>query len=151
MPIPSGAKSYFDWMRGVMEGRFEPAPVARQRGFRFTKVERREVTMEMDADERHANPMGTIHGGVVLDLLDAALGCAFATTLRQGETSTLFQLNCNFLRPAWKTTLTASARLVSRGRNVGVTECDVTDSEGRLIARATATCTVLRDRQAENR
>ena len=95
--------------------------------------------------------MGTLHGGIMCDLADAAMGFAYASTLQSDESFTTLELKINFLRPVWKTRLTASARVVHRGRTVGLVECDVTDAEGRLVARASSMCMTLRDAQAEGR
>jgi uncharacterized protein (TIGR00369 family) len=142
---------YLEWMRRVMRGEIESAPIAKFMGFTFTRVEPGEVSMQMPIDERHLNPMGSLHGGIYADLADAAMGCAFASTLEAGETSALFQLNLNIVRPMWTGILKADARVVQRGRNLGVAECRLYDGEGRLVGTATATCTVLRGDQAKGR
>jgi uncharacterized protein (TIGR00369 family) len=103
----------------------------------------------MEADERHHNPMGTVHGGVYCDLADAALGSAYAATLAEGETFTTIELKINFLRAVRKETLTAEARVVKAGGTVGYIECDVKDSNGKLVARAASTCMKLREDQAK--
>jgi uncharacterized protein (TIGR00369 family) len=143
--------NYIEWMRQVMKAELPTAPIAQFMGFRFTQVEKGEVSMQMTCDDRHMNPMGTLHGGIYADLADAALGCAFATTLEPHETSALFQLNMNILKPCWKTTLTANAKVVQRGKNLGVVRCDMFDSDGRLVAVFSATCSVLRGEQAKGR
>jgi uncharacterized protein (TIGR00369 family) len=127
-------------------------PIAETIGFRITDVEPGRVVFELDVDPaRHANPMGTVHGGILCDLADAALGCAFASTLEEGETFTTLELKINFLRPVWSGLLTATGWVVQRGRTVGMTECDVTDAGGRLIAKATSTCMALRGDAAAGR
>ena len=88
--------------------------------------------------------MGTLHGGVICDVADAAMGVAYASTLGDGESFTTIELKINFLRPFKTGTLVASARVVKGGRTIGLTECDVTDREGRLVARAMSTCMTLR-------
>ena len=95
--------------------------------------------------------MGTVHGGILCDLADAAMGFAYASTLQQDETFTTLELKINFLRPVWHTRLTATANVVQRGRTVGLVECDVRDAEGRLVARASSTCMTLRGAQAQGR
>jgi hypothetical protein len=60
-------------------------------------------------------------------------------------------LKINFLRPVWKATLRAKARLVRAGRFVGFVECDVVDEQERLVARASSTCMTLRGQLAEGR
>jgi len=80
-----------------------------------------------------------------------AMGVAYASTLADEESFTTLELKINFLRPFRNGTLTASARVVKAGRTIGLTECDVTDTEGRLIARATSTCMTLRRELGEGR
>jgi uncharacterized protein (TIGR00369 family) len=95
--------------------------------------------------------MGTLHGGVLCDIADAAMGIAYAATLEEGESFATLELKINFLRPVWTGRLTASGRVVASGRTVGLVECDVLDDRGRLVARATSTCMTLRGEQAEGR
>jgi uncharacterized protein (TIGR00369 family) len=100
---------------------------------------------------QHANPMGTLHGGVLCDLADAAMGMAFVTTLAPDESFTTMELSINFFRPVWQTQLRAEAHVVNRSKNVGYVECDVTDQSGKRIAKARSTCFVLRGEQARVR
>jgi uncharacterized protein (TIGR00369 family) len=79
------------------------------------------------------------------------MGIAYASTLAEGETFTTLELKINFLRPFRTGRLTATARVVNSGRTIGLAECDVTDAEGRLIARATSTCMTLRGEPSEGR
>ena len=128
------------------------APIARLIGFRPVSASGGRATVELDTDlDRHANPMGTVHGGVLCDVADAAMGIAYASTLEDGESFTTVELKINFLRPVWQTRLTAEGHVVQRGRTIGLVECDVTDSEGRLVARASSTCMTLRDGRAQGR
>ena len=127
------------------------APVAELVGFRLTAVETGKAVFELAAGPQHANPMGTLHGGVLCDVADAAMGVAYASTLADGESFTTLELKINFLRPFRSGILTATARVVKGGRTVGLTECDVTDGEGRLIARAMSTCMTLRGDSGEGR
>ena len=120
------------------------APVAKLVGIRPKSVQPGRALLEMDADERHHNPMGTLHGGIYCDLADLAMGWAFASSLKEGESFTTLELKINFLKAVRKATLTAEARVVSGGRTIGFVECDVRDESGRLVARASSTCMVLR-------
>ena len=108
-------------------------------------------TMKLEAGEQHSNPMGTIHGGILCDVADAAMGMAFFTTCEDGESFTTLELKINFLRPFWTGTLLAHGRVVSRGRTVGLTECEVVDDQNRLIAKATSTVMALRGDAAQGR
>jgi uncharacterized protein (TIGR00369 family) len=89
--------------------------------------------------------MGTLHGGVYCDLADAAMGYAYASTLAEGETFTTVELKINFFRPVRKGKLTAEARVIRAGSNLGYVECDVRDGEGKFVARAASTCMKLRE------
>jgi uncharacterized protein (TIGR00369 family) len=125
-------------------------PIARLLGFALKAVEPGRAVFEMEAEERHHNPMGTLHGGVYCDLADLAMGYAYAATLADGETFTTVELKINFLRAVRRGRLTAEARVVKAGSAVGFVECDVTDEAGRLVARASSTCMKLRqDRPRE--
>ena len=135
----------------VANGELPPPPVARLIGFRLTSIRPGEAVVELETNERHANPMGTLHGGILCDIADAAMGLAYAATLEDGETFTTLELKINFLKPVWKAKLRAVAHVVKRGRTVGMVECDVTDDKESLVARATSTCMTLRGEQAQGR
>lgn len=128
-----------------------PPPVAELLGIDVVEAGDGRCTMKLEAEERHSNPMGTIHGGVIGDLADAAMGMAYVSTLEPGESFTTLELKINFLRPFWTGTLLAHGKVVHRGRIVGMTDCDVVDAEGRLIARASSTCMTLRGEAAAGR
>lgn len=70
------------------------------------------TTIEFQADDRYANPMGTLHGGILCDVADAAMGMAYHCTLAEGETFTTIELKINFLRPVWKAKLRAEERMI---------------------------------------
>jgi uncharacterized protein (TIGR00369 family) len=128
-----------------------PPPVADLLGIDRVSFGDGKCTMKLEAGDQHANPMGTIHGGILCDLADAAMGMAFFSTCADGETFTTLELKINFLRPFWTGTLLAHGRVVSRGRTVGLTECDVVDANDRLIAKATSTVMALRGEAAAGR
>jgi uncharacterized protein (TIGR00369 family) len=128
-----------------------PPPVGELLGIELVSAGGGECTMKLEAEERHSNPMGTIHGGVIGDVADAAMGMAYFSGLEPGESFTTLELKINFLRPFWTGTLLAHGRVVHRGKSVGLTECDVVDKDGRLIARASSTCMTLRGGAAAGR
>jgi uncharacterized protein (TIGR00369 family) len=128
-----------------------PPPVAELIGLEAARIENGEAVMELEAGEQHSNPMGTLHGGILCDLADAAMGMAYFSQLEQGESFTTLELKINYLRPFWTGRLVAHGRVVSRGKTVGMTECDVVDEQGRLIAKATSTCLTLRGDAAAGR
>jgi uncharacterized protein (TIGR00369 family) len=128
-----------------------PPPIGVLLGFDAVEVERGRATVEMTAGPEHANPMGTLHGGVLCDLGDAAMGIAYASTLDEDESFTTLELDVKFLKPVWDGRLTATAEVLKRGRTVGLVECEVTDGEGSAVARLQSVCLVLRGERAAGR
>lgn len=127
------------------------APIADLLGFTLASLQSGHVVIDFEATERHANPMGTLHGGVLAAVADAAMGVAYISILAEGESFTTLEMKINFLKPVWNARLRAVGKIVKAGRTVGLVECDVTDHEGRLVARASSTCMTLRDDQARGR
>jgi uncharacterized protein (TIGR00369 family) len=127
----------------VLHGKTSSPPIARLLGFVPKALEPGQAVFEMEIDERHHNPMGTLHGGIYCDLADAAMGYAYAATLGEAETFTTVELKINFFRPVRQGKLTAEARVVKAGSTLGYVECDVTDAKGKLVARAASTCMKL--------
>ena len=134
-----------DLAQKTLRGEVPPPPIARLLGFVLKAIEPGRAVFEMEADERHHNPMGTLHGGVYCDLADAAMGYAYAATLGEGETFTTVELKINFLRAVRQGKLTAEAKVIRAGSTLGYVECDVKDGEGKLLARAASTCMKLRE------
>ena len=140
-----------DVFRGVVSGDVEPSPVAKLIGLRMTEIEPGRAVFELDAGPQHASPLGTVHGGILCDLADAALGCALAAHLDEGESFTTLELKINFLKPVWQGLLRAEANVIRSGRTIGLVECRVTDADGSLVAFATATQMTLRGELAAGR
>jgi uncharacterized protein (TIGR00369 family) len=138
-------------IHAMLRGEAPPPPVGTLLGFRLTSIGDGEAVIEMEADGRHANPMGTLHGGILCDIADAAMGMAYASTLDEGESFTTLELKINFLRPVWNAKLKAVGKVVKRGQTIGLAECDVTDEHQRLVARASSTCMTLKGGEAQGR
>ena len=134
-------------IEAILRGEAPPPPVAELLGIRLVSVEDGECVFEMDALPDHANPMGTVQGGVICALADAAMGLAYASLLDEGESFTTLELKKNYLRPVTEGTHVATGRVVHAGRTIGLTTCDVVDDEGRKIAHATSTCMTLREQR----
>src|SRR6201997_815835 len=102
-------------------------PIARLIGFEAKGIADGRATVVLAAGPQHANPMGTLHGGILCDIADAAMGLAFASTLAPDESFTTVELKINFLRPVWQAELKAEGTVVQRGRTMGYVECTVTE------------------------
>ena len=142
---------HIDRIRAMIRGEVEAPPVAKLIGFEVVSIEVGRSVFELEAGPQHANPMGTLHGGVLCDLADAACGMAMASTLEDDESFTTLDLTVKFLKPVWKTRLRATAELVKRTRSLGLVECEVIDEGASLVARVYSTCMVLRGDDAKGR
>jgi len=126
-------------------------PVARLIGFEVEEIMDGRAVVTLAAGRQHANPMGTLHGGILCDIADAAMGMAFASTLAADESFTTIELKINFFRPVWEARLRAEGKVMRRGSTVGYIECEITDEGGRLVAKAASTCMALRGERAKGR
>ncbi len=128
-----------EYLQKVVNGEIPPPPIERTLGYSLTEVSRGWAVIEMDVDERHTNPFGLVHGGLICDLADSACGAAAHSTLQGNQTCTTLEIKVSFLKPAPLGHLRAEARVIGNGQKVCFTECNVTDEKGNLIARATST------------
>lgn len=135
-----------DHLDALLAGEVPPPPVAQLLGIRLLSIDADAAVFEMEMRPEHANPMGTIQGGVICALADAAMGLAYAYRLEEDETFTTLELKTNYLRAVTEGTLTATGRVIHQGRTVGLTDCEVVDEQGRRVAHATSTCMTLRGR-----
>jgi uncharacterized protein (TIGR00369 family) len=122
----------------------EEAPVAKLLGMRLASAGPGLATFVMDVDERHHNPMGSVHGGILGDLADAAMGYAVISTLGADETFTTLEFKVNFLRPAFSGRLRCAARVETRGKTIAYAVADVHNEEGKVVAKATSTALVVK-------
>ena len=127
------------------------SPVGALLGLEVEAIGDGEATLSMEATGRHANRGGPVQGGVVTALADTTTAFAFMTTLDPGASTTNIELKINFLRPVFEDRLEATATVVKRGRTIGLVECDVRTSEGKLVARMSTTYMVLRGDRADGR
>ena len=130
-----------------------PPPVSTLIGFEAVEVEDRRAVFRLDARrDRHANPMGTLHGGILCDIADGAMGMACASLLEVGESFTTLELKINYLRPVTDARLEARARVVHAGKSMVYLECEVVSlPDEKLVAKTSSTCLILRGEQAKGR
>ena len=129
-----------------------PPPIAKTIGFEVVDIGQASATMRMKTDPAiHGNPMGTVHGGVLCDIADAAIGTAHGTTLAEDESFTSIDLKINFFRPVWTDEIQATAKAVQVGKTISYYSCDITRSDGKLVATVTSSVMTLRGEQAKGR
>jgi uncharacterized protein (TIGR00369 family) len=135
--------SWTDELQRIAEGKRAPIPYDAHMGFRLVSWSPEGAVVEADVDGRFANPTGVLHGGVLMGLADSAMGLTVTGLLAEGQAGTNTDLQMRFLRPTKDGRLTATARVVRRGRRTLVLEADVVDGAGKLVARASSNFLVL--------
>lgn len=136
-----------DFLRAIRDGRLPPAPMAQLLGFRLTEVEPGHVVFEIIPGEQHYNPIGVVHGGLAMTLLDSAMGCCVQTRMPAGSAYTTLEAKTNLVRAITAKTgkLRAIGTVVHLGKRVATAEARLEDAAGKLYAHATSTCIVLND------
>jgi uncharacterized protein (TIGR00369 family) len=134
-----------DLLRAIRDGRLPPAPMAALLGFRLVEVEPGHAVFEIVPGTRHYNPLGTVHGGLAMTLLDSAMGCAVHTQLAAGAGYTTLEAKTNLVRAITAETgkLRAIGKTVHVGSRIATAEGRLEDASGKLYAHATTTCIVL--------
>jgi uncharacterized protein (TIGR00369 family) len=115
-------------------------------GFRGVEFDHGRAIFEMTPGPQHYNPIGTVHGGVALTLLDSAMGCAVHTTLEAGVGYTTLEVKTNFVRAITADTglIRCEGTVVHSGSRIATAEGRLTDAAGRLLAHGTTTCLIIR-------
>ena len=120
-------------------------------GFEFTEVEEGRVVFTGYPSDRILNPLGIVHGGFALTLLDSCTGCAAHTLLPAGVGFTTIETKCNFVRAMTPATgpVRAEGRVVAQGRTIITAEGKITDTQGRILAHGTSTLMVLYPKEGQ--
>lgn len=129
-------------LRRILAGELPAPPIAEVLPFRLAEVGEGQAVFEGRPDARLYNPMGAVHGGFAMTLLDSAMTCAVMTALAAGEGCTTVETKVNFVRPLMPSTgpVRAEGRLVHAGTRVATAEGRLVDAAGRLYAHGTSTC-----------
>ena len=138
-------RSGLELMQLMAAGEISPPPIAETLGFRLVEAERGYALFECEPAEYHYNPIGTVHAGLAMTLMDSAMGLAFVTTLDEPAGWTTLEVKANFTRALTAETgmIRCTGSIVHPGRRVATTEARIEDARGRLYAHATSTILVL--------
>ena len=136
----------FDFLEAIRTGQLPPAPVGELLGFTIRDVAPGSVTFVMTPEEKHYNPIGMVHGGLVCTLLDTVAGCAAHTTLDAGVGYTSIEIKVSYLRPVTLSsgTLSAVGTVTKNGRRVIFADGIVLDAAGHPVASASSSLLVIR-------
>jgi len=140
-------KSGLELLREVFEGRLPPPPITATMGFIGVEVDEGRAVFVGEPAEYLYNPIGVVHGGYAMTLLDSAMGCAVHTTMRAGERYTTLEVKTNFVRPITVDTgrVRCEGVVIHRGGTIATAEAKLfVESSGKLLAHATTTCLISR-------
>ena len=134
-----------EFLRGIRDRRLPAPPIAKLLGFDLVEVEPGYAVFEIVPGERHYNPIGVVHGGLAMTLLDSCMGCAVHSQMPAGAAYTTLEAKTNLVRAITSQTgrLRAIGRTVHVGKRMATAEGRLEDASGRLYAHATTTCIVL--------
>ena len=144
-PAEARRMSGREFLEAIIDGRLPAPPIARTLSFWLVEIGDGFAVFEGDAGEHLLNPLGVVHGGWALTLIDSATGCAGQTVLPAGASYTTVETKANFSRAITKDTgrVRAEGRVVGRGRRIISCEGRIVDAGGRLLAHGTSTLMVL--------
>lgn len=129
-------------LEAAIRARFSSTEFASWMGVRLLDIDEGSSRIAIDLEEHHLNPGGIVHGGIIATILDAAIGLALRTTIGTRSHVTM-QLDVHFLSPAGLGSLIAEGRAVHTGTRMGYGEAQVVASDGRLVAKGSATFLVM--------
>lgn len=144
-------KTGLELLEEMFARRLPPPPIAELMGFTGVSIEKGKAIFEGEPGEYLYNPIGVVHGGYAMTLLDSAMGMAVHSTLGVGERYTSLEVKTNFLRPITVETGTvrAEGEVIHRGTTIAVAEARLTAVQsGKLLAYGTTTCLIIPARSA---
>ena len=139
--------SGLEFIKAIFDGKLPSPPITATMGFTGGSIEEGKVTFVGEPGEHLYNPIGVVHGGFAMTLLDSAMGCAVHTTLGVGEAYTTLEAKVNFVRPITLETgpVRCEGTVIHRGGTIATAEGRViADRTGKLLAHGTTTCLVLK-------
>jgi uncharacterized protein (TIGR00369 family) len=133
------------YMHEMIAGRIPVPPIMRLLGYRLTQVAEGLAVFECEPGEQHYNPIGVVHGGLAMTLLDSAMGCCVHTRLPAGGAYTTLEAKVNLVRAitAKTGTIRATGRVIHMGGKTATAEARLEDVAGKLYAHGTTTCLIL--------
>jgi uncharacterized protein (TIGR00369 family) len=147
MPLAEAGRAMagIEFLRAIRDGKLPHPPICELLGYRLTEVEAGHAVFEITAGERHYNPIGVVHGGIAMTLLDSAMGCAVQTRMPAGGGYTTLEAKTNLVRAITGETgpLRAIGKVLHAGKRIATAEGRLEDRAGKLYAHATSTCIVL--------
>ena len=129
-----------------LRAKFDTTPYAVFLGMKVVGLESGVARLSMQLRPEYLNWVGLIHGGAMISLADQAFGCALNTLER---TYVAVHLSTAFVAaPKADATLTAEARVIRAGRQIGNVEIVVRDDTGRIVLESLGTSVAVEGLEA---
>ena len=125
---------YNAWKKGDA-----PSPATKFLGIKVLELSEGRSLVEMMVEPKHHNMSGTMHGGLMADIADAAMGIAISTTISPEEDFTTMEMKISFFRPHIKGPLRAEGTVAKRGKRVAFAEAVLTNNQNQIVAKANGT------------
>ena len=137
--------SGLELLQAMIRGDLPAPPMAKTLGFRLAEVERGRALFEGRPGPFLLNPLGSVHGGWALTLIDSAAGCALHSELAAGFGYTTVETKVNFTRPIRPDggLVRAEGTVLSRGRQIATSDARIVDEQGKLLAHGTSTLIIF--------
>jgi uncharacterized protein (TIGR00369 family) len=137
-----------EMLQAMIAGELPSPPIGATMGFRLIEVAPGRAVFEGSAGPNLFNPLGGVHGGVALTLIDSAAGCAVHTELPAGVGYTTVETKVNFTRPVPPdgSLMRCEGLVVTRGRQIATAEARLLSAEGKVLAHGTSTLIILQPR-----
>jgi uncharacterized protein (TIGR00369 family) len=137
--------SGLEMLRRMIAGELPAAPIAEPMSFLLVEVEEGRAVFEGTPQPNLLNPLGAVHGGWALTLIDSACGCAVHSALPAGTGYTTVETKVNFTRPIAPdgAPVRCEGRVLSRGRQIATAEAFLRSADGKLLAHGTSTLIIL--------
>jgi uncharacterized protein (TIGR00369 family) len=137
--------SGLETLSAIIAGALPAPPMGGLMGFRLVEVEKGRAVFEGTPGPSLLNPLGAVHGGYALALIDSACGCAVHSELDAGVGYTTVETKVNFTRPIDPNggPIRCEGRVLSRGRQIASAEAYLRSAEGKLLAHGTSTLIIF--------
>ena len=144
-PVETAGKTGRQILQAIVEGELPQPPIAETLSFWLVEVGEGFAAFAGEPSGRVLNPMGGVHGGWALTLIDSACGCAGQTLLPAGVGYASVETKGNFSRPILADTgrVRIEGRVIAQGRQILSAEAKVLNKEGKVLAHGTSTLIVL--------
>ncbi len=139
------ALSGLEYLRKLVVGEIASPPITKLIGYELLDVGEGHAVFGATPAEQHYNPIGVVHGGIAMTLLDSAMGCAVHTLLPRGVGYTTLEVKINLVRAVTRDTgpVRAIGKVIHQGRSTATAEARLEDAAGKLYAHGTTTCILI--------